>query len=505
MPRREIDELRMAGKLEEAYLLAQKGYEAYPESPVACEDLVWTTDALLKREASAGNLQQFLLYWLPISILDLSKIRKIEEVICWRFRALLASLQKNNPEEKWAGLAACVFSHLKDFRLPAPCEATSVLCKAFYRMRERWSGFCQFMDWWGWDRFRPEDYKCETLSNGKKMPISLVEGCHLAYAKHLLAAGNKTDMKQFCERLESLATTHPEMLYPEYYVGKMLIACGNEGKNALTAVLPFARKKKSEFWVWKLLADTVADQPELYMACLLRAAHSKTKPEFLVKIYYTLVSHLMARKDFVGARFFLAKYAKVKMVRKENVPWDVAHWMEEPWFTAPVSGESPYLKMDFKTMTNQMLYDDIPAQIAVVVHVNKEKGVATVIHGYEKRGFFKYKGIINDIKAGHCAKLRIDEQNSDKHFLNVLEAKMLPDDEITETDFIRLRTGMATENAKQTAMFLRYGYHECAFIPPQLCDGIDPDSNMMYDAWTYRDYNHQKESWSWCCLTLQSS
>lgn len=82
------------------------------------------------------------------------------------------------------------------------------------------------MEWWGWQTFRPEDYLQEKLPNGKLMPLSLAEGCHIAYAKLLLQIGDKDRITRFLPQLESLSEAYPAMLYPGYYTGKLLVSIG---------------------------------------------------------------------------------------------------------------------------------------------------------------------------------------------------------------------------------------------------------------------------------------
>lgn len=94
------------------------------------------------------------------------------------------------------------------------------------------------------------------------------------------------------------------MTYPGYFCGKLMISAGASREDALTAVVPFVRKK-TEFWAWQLLADVFKDEPDNRLACLLRAVHCKAKEEFLGKVRLALALAYIDRNDIARAKYHL--------------------------------------------------------------------------------------------------------------------------------------------------------------------------------------------------------
>jgi len=89
--------------------------------------------------------------------------------------------------------------------------------------------------------------------------MAIAEQAYIAYAKKLLeeeATGprgihrkiNKEKIKSFLVSLDKLIAEHPEYQYPPYYKAKLLLAIG-DGKDALSAFIPYAKQKPNVFLI----------------------------------------------------------------------------------------------------------------------------------------------------------------------------------------------------------------------------------------------------------------
>ena len=389
-----------------------------------------------------------------------------------------------------------VFERIKEFHFVKPSKEYSVLLNAFLKAKE-WDGIIGFCEWWGFENFRKEDYECEMLPNGKKMPISLVESAHLSCAKALINKKDKDAILAFIPKLQELAEHNPIMQYPNYYVGKLLLASGRDKQEAVSALLPFARKKQTEFWVWQLLAEALEDDEEKRMACLLRAAHCNTPEQYLVKVFLILAKAFKQQNCYADARLYLDKYCQIKADAQANISNDAHAMLLESWYSE-VAGKKASYELDYMTITNELLFADMPETDAVVSFVNKDKKVATVVYGNRKEGFFKYERFVKKLSAGDSIKIRIQEVSSDG-FMKVFSVK-ISETQIT-SDFCKSVIGVVSSNSSMTAYFLQTG-KESYYIPSNIVSKHHLVVSEQIMALVLFSYNRKKNEWKWGCVKV---
>ena len=139
-----------------------------------------------------------------------------------------------------------------------------------------------FFDWWNLDNLTPEDYTPYINQKGQKI-MTLAERAFIANSKALLRLNDLGRIEEFLPKLDNLINTHQEMMYPGYFYGKLLLALGSNSDEALKVIIPFARKKITEFWVWQLLSDVFTNDEDKQLACLLRAVHCRTQETWLTR------------------------------------------------------------------------------------------------------------------------------------------------------------------------------------------------------------------------------
>lgn len=506
MSRTEIRNLMKQGLLPEALLIAQTQYGENPVAQWTRLDLAWVYDAICKKASSEGNLEEFKLSFLPLLSLNiLQEDSMLYETICWRLRALIAKCSTNMDDSSKAAFIQEVWEFVLLMPKPHPSEACSVLCKAIYQNRVQWSGFTDFMEWWGWETFRKEDFECEKMANGKRMPISLAEGCHIACAKILLQTNDKRKISSFVDRLKALNDAHPEMLYPGFYTAKLLLASGGSKVEMLAAVLPFVRQKVNEFWAWQILADVEREDEMLYLACLLRAVNCKAKDAFLVKVYYQLAYELISRHDYIGAKLFLQRYIKAKEDAQSRLPSDVCHWMSESWYNTDVNrGTSPTMQIDYKGITDLLLYADIEEQPMCVTYYDSKSGRVHVVKGYQQQGTMKVPHTLRNVKPGMLLMVRLDESRTLGEKLVALTVRVVDYKSFPKTEFLRCVEGRITTNSKKSAWFVQYK-KEFAYIPNELVSGSSIKVGEIVLARMVLDYQRNKSCWSWRCIEIDSN
>ena len=488
--------LRKNGKYAEAYEMADAEYQQDPENIWAKRALAWCLFDGLKANASYAQKELFLNKITEISELNVSA----DEDLFWKSVSWpIVMFVRNTSLTEGASLDVIsnLFDMIKEWPFIKPSEEYSALFSGFMTLKEKWDRFIEFCDWWNFDNFIERDYQCFTLPNGRKMPLSPAESAYIAYAKALIAFKNPVAISAFIPRMQKLSEEHPEMLYPNFYIGKMLLASGGDGQDAVSALLPFVKKKQTEFWAWQLLAEAIDGDDEKCMACLLRAVNCHTQDQFVVNLYLMLAKALLQLKYYADARFYLDKYLKIKTETQTKISYDAQLMSNEKWYK-DAAGKSPEYKLDYMSITNEILYGDIAETIAVVSFVNADKKMATVVYGEKHSGFFKYDSLIKRINAGDILKIRISEVSSDGH-MKVFSAKTV--NENISTNFYKVVDGTVSSSKTGTAFFLNVG-KESYYIPSNLVEKNQLKVNDVAKANVLYSFDRKRDQWSWACVTI---
>lgn len=491
---KQVMELRKKGNQSEAYKIALNDYQLAPDDIWVKRALSWCLFDALKANASYVQKDVFVSKLSEVKELDIPA----DETMFWNNIAwpIGAFVRDCSGKGHWDEFTK-VFDAIKDFPFVKPSKEYSVLLNSFLSGKEGWDGIIAFCDWWGFDNFREEDYECEVLSNGKKMPISLVESAHLTYAKWLINKQDKDAIVAFIPKLQELAEQNPQMQYPNYYVGKLLLATGSDKQVAVKTLLPFVRKKQSDFWVWQLLAEALEDDVEKHMACLLRAVHCNTPEQYLVRVYLIIANAFKQLHYYADARFYLDKYCHIKAKAQANISYGANTLLHESWY-AEAAGQSPTYQLDYVSITNELLFEDMPESDAVVSFVNKDKKMVTVVYGKKKEGFFKYDRFISALNIGDRLKIRLQEVSADG-FMKVFTAKI--SDSPISTDYCKSVAGTVSSNASKTAHFLTTE-DESYFIPSNLVNKMHLTDEESATGVVLYSYNKKKDKWGWICVQI---
>ena len=517
---KDVMNLRKSGKEEEAYNMAIADYNQDQNDIWAKRALSWCIYDGLKSSASYEQSELFLSKLNELIALDLSATEEmLWKNVVWPINAFIRNCSKSqgiNDE-----IYDAVFESIREFHFVKPSQEYSVLLNAFLTAKE-WNGIMVFCEWWGFENFRKEDYECEVLPNGRKMPVSLVESAHLAMAKTLINKKDKEAILAFIPKLQDLAEHNPQMQYPNYYVGKLLLASGSDKQEAVSALLSFARKKQNEFWVWQLLAEALEEDDEKCMACLLRAAHCNIQEHFLVKVYLLLAGAFEQLHYYADARFYLDKYCQIKAETQTNTPndiqdnesndviplWDhkkekanisnvARRMLRETWYTE-AKGKEQTFNLDYMSITNELLYGDMPETNAVVSFVNKDKKMASVVYGKMKEGFFKYERFVKKLNAGDSIKLRIQEVSADG-FMKVFSVRV--SETLIVSDYCKEVKGTVSSNPSMTAFFLQ-SENESYYIPSHIVSKMQLIVGEPVSAVVLYSYNKKKGEWKWSCVKI---
>lgn len=502
MPFKEVKELRKSGKLEEALIMANQDLEKEPANIWNKRSIAWVYHDYLKENATKENFEKFVDFLNKLKALELPADEKMVFDTCaYQIGKLIFNIAHD--EHIDYAKVNLIFEHIKDFHFTKPSESYSFLYKAFHKSFKGSRYYYDLFNWWGFSNFSSQDYLAEEFNNQKS--ISLVEQAYINYAKTLLsfeklentALGTgigKKDINSFLPALDEIINKYPEYQYPPYFKAKLLLALGDE-KDVLTNFIPFAKKKRNDFWVWELLADTFQAEDERKIACLCKALSLKTPNEFLINTRQKLTEILIKQNKFQEAK---TEIEKILLARNDNnwkIPKQISEWTEQDWFknNSSLKDNFSFYKQYLKS-AEEILFADIPEETVVIEFVNENKSIINFVKDKSKHGFFGYSGMIDKPKIGDLISVRFNGEGQDG-FYKVLSIKKSSSDSVCNA----IKDFQGNLKMREPASF---GFVEDIFIEPSLIVKHELNKNDLIKGKAILSFNKKKNEWGWKAIEI---
>lgn len=485
----EITAMCKAGRVSEACDIAKADYEACPDNLWTQIGLGWAlyykiSDAVLQKDC--GKLIASIRDLSELDLLNGESGEMIFTNVAWKLAGYVKTLPASNPSE-----ADLLFSLFKKIEFN-PSKGYSYLLSAYMKL-ENWSGAADFFEWWNLDNLQPEDYKPFKMPSGKQS-MSLAERAYIGYAKALLRSGDKRRIEAFIPKMESLMENHPEMLYPGYFCGKLMIATGVCKDDVLGIVVPFVRKKKTEFWAWQLLADIYNDEPDRRLACLLRAVHSRAKEEFLGKVRLALAAAYLSRGDAARAKQHIDLSVRCYLSRGWRLPREVEDLTRQPWMQSAKADGSDGI--EWQRATDCILAIGAHKSLAVVTYVDQAAKRASVVYGEKLRTQVRLSDLHCKVSVGDLLTLHWIPESDGK--TAVVGAERISNMESAETSYVKSVSGAVKQRNGREYAFLT----DC-FVPPALVARAQLTDGRRVKALAVLDYNKKKNEWTWVCVSVE--
>lgn len=500
MSSNEVTKLRKAGKLDEALKMITQLLEADPNDIWNKRAASWVYYDYLKKYCSPDTFKEFKENLIKIKDLQLSKDEDmIFDNCAGKIGTLLFALNKS--ENIAYGKINELFEIVKYFHITKPSDTFSFLFKAFHKGQKDWGNYLEFADWWNFENFRPEDF-LEEEYNGKKI-ISIAEKAYNAYSKKLLLGkpmdqyGNqhlidKSRIQSFIPRMDSVIDKYPHYQYLPYFKAKLLLALGND-ENVLSAFLPFAQKKKNDFWVWDLMAEIFADDKDTQFACYCKALSLRTKDDFLLKLRTTFAGALIERKLFDEAKTEISKVIETRQKNDWKIAGEILAWTKSDWYeAAKVRQNNLSLYSQHTGIAEAILFQGIPEEVITIEFVNQDKQMLNFIKNKQKHGFLKYKGYLKNPQVGDLVSVRFDGEGKDGYF-KLLQARAA--DPIAESEAIKSFMGPLKLIAQKN-----FGFVEDVFIDPRFIEMNQLENGQHLQGKAILSFNKKKNQWGWKVL-----
>lgn len=544
MPAKEIKELRQAGKLEEALAMAKEEFEfasaninhetlfADLENILATSkalsklegtdfnyniqkeeikknlvhfelewpkrNLSWVYYEYLKQSNAPDNFEEFL-YWLnEIKNLDLPfGETMLFEKLCWQIGKMAFGLFKSNPVDVQKRIK--LFETIKSFPFPKQTEGYSFLFKALHKALKETDRYLNFADWWNFENFLPEDFLIEKIPNGKEV-MAVAEQAYIAYSKHLLPVRNQfgetvfdeIKAKSFLPLLEKIVDQYPQFQYPPYFLAKLLLALGDK-EHMLSALLPFAKKKQNNFWVWTILAEalTWSKVPDQVFACYCKALLCKSPEEMLVSLRQKMAANLIYKGLLPEAKTEIETLVATRTTYGFKMPDEILAWQNEDWYNntvASINNKDLYKK--YAPIAEDILFSDVTEEYVFVEFVNRDKKILNFIASEQKFGYFKYDRFINEAKIGDVLKVRFQGGSVGEMYKANTVVKIV--NEEFKKQFFKEVEGFA-----QIKEGKNFGFIDNIFIHPSIISKNNIINGMQLKGLAMKSFNKEKNQWGW--------
>jgi hypothetical protein len=494
MPAKEIKELRQAGKLEEAYVMAKAELDADLSNIWGKRNLSWVLYAQLDELAS--NLDAFIAKINDVKELDLPVSEEmffdnISIVISKSARVITyeAPLDINKIHR--------LFDSIKELPIKRNSKWFSVLYSAMHKGMKDSYRYIEFAEWWDFKNFRPEDFQKEKMPNGKEV-MAIAEQAYIAYAKHLLPKQNlhgeiifdKEKAEAFLPVLSQIVEDYPQFQYPAYFNAKLLLALGNKD-NMLESLLPFAKKKRNDFWVWEILAEAFSTDPDKVFACYCKALSCKSPDEMLVNLRQKMARLLIARKLHNEARTEIDLLVLARTEHSYKIPAEVNNWQAMDWYKTAIVAKSNFaFYKTYIPIAEALLFSDVPEESIIVEFVNTDKKILNFIASETKFGFFKYDRFLSDVKVGDTLKVRFQGgSNGGMHQLytviKVKDISLMNNFTKDVNSIVRIPEGKS------------FAFIDDVFIHPSLVVKLKLTDGSTFSGKAIKSYNQEKKQWGW--------
>lgn len=501
MPAKEIKELRQAGKLEEALNLAKTELQAEPDNIWPMRNISWVYYDYLKQNSSPEKFDQFIFWLNEIGKLHLPVDEKmLFDQLCWQIGKMAFSLLKVIPIDHYKGVV--LFEAIKSFNFTKPSEGYSFLFKGLHKLIKETNSYVQFADWWEFENFRSEDFQKDKLPNGKEV-MAIVEQAYIAYAKHLLpiylseggilsgeVSFDVGKVQGFLPKLNAISEQYPQYQYPGYFQAKLLLALGDTN-NLLGSLLPFAKKKRNDFWVWEILAEAFSSDPEKVFACYCKALSCISPNEMLVSLRQKMARLLISRKLYNESRTEIDLLVRARTEHEFKIPAEVTNWKDMEWYKTAVPSKSNFgFYKSYIPIAEALLFSDVPEESIIVEFVNADKKMLNFIASETKVGFFKYDRFLSDVKVGDTLKVRF--QGGSNEGMHQVYTAIKVNDDTFKKQFMKEVPGVVRIPDGKP-----FGFMDDVFIHPSLVTRYKLTDGMKFTGKAIKSYNQEKKQWGW--------
>ena len=458
-----------------------------------------------KLSKSGKNLEALAIYEEVLTTIKDLKVAYVN--VGWCLYRLLAELApKPDPDVE---LVNKCFNIYKRFEILGPSNLHAQMLRiALYFKDVDGVDLLDFLHGWNFSHFREEDYAPFKTGTGTIIP-SLCERAYLTYSRVLLGSMRSSDpttvekakeyAQEFLPLLEEVLEKLPRNVWLPYARTLLMSQLGKPQRVQMELV-HLLKTQNNQFWAWASLAESLAmeGRDNDALACYSKA--------FFLPAQGELASHV--RESFAGLLVKLRLYNEARteieqVLRNRKKKGDVSKamqsWSEEEWYKN--SRYAPTNKMLYTRHAGRadaLLWADLPDSVAIVTHVDPERGVFFFAVDKKIGGKHNVKGPFMKVKVGDILALKLREA----------ETEMGKAWKVVGGRFERERVPKDICQVINETIQIPYGRDFGFMKPSNIYVGADlVKKNRLYDGQHLKgiallSYNKAKAEWGWKMIAV---
>lgn len=276
--------------------------------------------------------------------------------IWWQLNKLL---REEKPSAQQIGRLVYRYEQCHTVERPSVIHSRMLEIVSRAARAEAFPKFCAFLHWWKPEaNIRDEDLITRTNDESQKLPSMI---------QHIISAIGKTIEDEPCEEHVQTALSFLQTHVPQYddqewfpyYMGLALCKAGQLDE-ALEYLVPFARSKSREFWVWQKLAMCFPVDDPRHLACLCRSVLCGAKgPNFLLIVRQQLAIALHIAGHNGEARHEIETIIAFRQQHGWKIPDELVRLKKEDWFETAKAKDGVELYRSFAAKADDILIHDI--------------------------------------------------------------------------------------------------------------------------------------------------
>lgn len=299
---------------------------------------------------------------------------------------------------------------------------------------EIFEDFISFFQWWEpSSSYRKEDYdpfvnpSIPIPPTGGK-PQSLVEKAASALNRAIQDSTkvNQATLEWADRTFKDLIDNKPDHLWAPLWRSKTLSAM-NKTNEARALLIPFARTKSSQSWVWKGLAETYPVKEDMHLALLSQAYFCGQSSDeiFNLSIYQMLADVFNLRQQYPQSLYFLERIQSVRLNKKYSTD-NIDQQMTQDIFENVTSASEPEIQKclkDWAISAQDILTEGLPQGSGIYLgeisskYNNPPGGLIGILQNGSLHTALTPKGLQlpDSLKPGSPLQVKFDKRSEQFH------------------------------------------------------------------------------------------
>lgn len=230
-----------------------------------------------------------------------------------------------------------------------------------------------FLQCWGLESFRSEDYEQNTSEDGKTFPSLVEESLKLAF-KVAIHDKDINALRRLIPFLKSIIDRFSDNQWLSYYLGRALVMTGCR-EEALPYCRSICMANINDFWTWELLGDALADYPDQALACYSKGLLIPADELYTINLRIKTALLLAKLGYYPEAK---REFETFVLLKPDKIPQSVQSQISANWYNDTIASSSNknFFKSRAKT-AEEILLANLPWRDAIagyIFTVERDKG-----------------------------------------------------------------------------------------------------------------------------------